>query len=197
MNEKLKIFEAGWPHDKDTVCGWSSNLQHTENIRYMLPRISKGLNIQSINDAGCGDLFWMQHMNLTGIDYAGYDSCERHNWPELREKGWKLETIDICNEDMRDCDLIFCRDVFIHLPNNMILDALDRFKKRAKYLCLTNFLQCEHCQFSNFDRITEPNMKHSKLDLRLKPFDLGPPLWIIPETTDYKSMSIWRTGNEL
>lgn len=199
MNEQMTIFEQGWPGE-DTICGWGSQMQHTKMVRTMLPRILKMANAKTMNDAGCGDLHWIKTLDLSGIDYLGYDLYERSTWPALREQGWNLQTADMVNEDLRPADLIMCRDVFIHLPNHMILDAMDRFKRTAKFLFTTNFLSPKDdapaedkiYQFTNFDRAGKTQMKHSKLDLRLAPFNLGNPLTMIAEDYPYKNMSLWR-----
>jgi hypothetical protein len=199
MHEQMTIFEQGWPGE-DTICGWGSTMEHTKMVRTMLPRILAMAKAKTVNDAGCGDLFWIKTLDLSGIDYLGYDLYERSTWPALREEGWNLQTADITTDDLRPSDLIICRDVFIHLPNHMILDALDRFKRSAKYLFTTNFLSPKDdapqedkiYQFTNFDRAAKTQMKHSKLDLRLSPFNLGNPMIMIAESYPYKNMSLWR-----
>lgn len=194
MNKDLQVFEQGWP-GKDTVCGWGSQLEHTHNVRSLLPRIIKEFGIKTMNDAGCGDLFWIKTIDLTGVDYRGYDAFKRSTWPALLADGWNLEVLDITSESMREADLVMCRDVFIHLPNNMVLNALDKFKGRHKYLLSTNFLSPgkndESYAFDNFNRTQTISMKHSKIDLRLPPFNLCDPLRMIIEDYPYKSLSLW------
>lgn len=195
MNEDLKVFEQGWP-GRGTVCGWGSQLEHTQEIREYLPRIIKSYGITSINDAGCGDLCWMQTLDFEGVSYKGYDVCERHTWLALREVGWDLSILDITSEDMRPADLVICRDVFIHLPNDMILKALDRFKRQHKFLLTTNFYcmgkQFPENNFSNFERPSIISMKHAKMDLRFPPFNLGDALFDIPEDYPCKTTSLWK-----
>ena len=52
------MFEKGWSAS-GTVCGWGSEIEHTENIRKQLPQIIKDYGSKSVNDAGCGDLHWI------------------------------------------------------------------------------------------------------------------------------------------
>lgn len=197
MEKDFKIFEQGWPGD-DTVCGWGSKMEHTETVRDMLPRIIQQHEIASINDAGCGDLWWIRHVDLTGVDYIGYDIYHRNTWDGLIKDGWDLRIWNVVTQDMRPCDLIMCRDVFIHLPNEMILQALERFRRQSTYLLATSFVSNGDGEYS-FDNETRhqlPNLKHAKLDLRLAPFNLGEPLYCFPEDYPNKNMSLWRLKNE-
>lgn len=191
MQEEMTIFEQGWPGN-DTVCGWGSKLEHTTSIRRLLPIIIQSIGAKTVNDAGCGDLFWIQKINLTRVDYMGYDLYERSTWAELRKKNWKLQTANIVEEDLRQSDLIICRDVFIHLPNDLILKTLERFKRTSKWLLATNFKSSDSIPVCNESRMTGPNMKHSKLDLTLPPFNLGNPITNIIEDYPNKTTSLWR-----
>jgi hypothetical protein len=199
MNENFGIFEQGWP-GHDTVCGWGSTVEHTRNIRTLLPRLLSEYGIESVNDAGCGDLFWLKTIDLKNmVDYQGYDLYRRSTWDDLEKEGWKLGILDITTESMREADLAICRDVFIHLSNKLVMDALDRIKTKHKYLLATNFLspgmEDHDYMFDNFSRISSTSMHHSKIDLRLPPFNLGSPLKIIPEDYPYKSTSLWNLSN--
>lgn len=187
----MTIFEQGWPGE-NTVCGWGSKLEHTKAIRRLLPLILQTINAKTVNDAGCGDLFWIQKIDLTGIDYVGYDLYERSTWPALRENGWKLQTANVVEEDLRPSDLIICRDVFIHLPNEMILKALERFKRTSKWLLTTNFKGSDATPVCNDLRMPGPRLKHSKLDLSLPPFNLGNTVTNIIEDYPNKTTSLWR-----
>lgn len=196
MQEQMQIFEQGWA-GKDTVCGWGSTIEHTEAIRRMLPNILKITRSESMNDAGCGDLFWIQKLDLSNIDYIGYDLYERSTWPALRDKGWKLQTADITKEDLRPADLTMCRDVFIHLPNHLVLEALNRLKRTTKWLFTTNYTSVEPLYgFSNMERMSSPRLQHAKLDLSIEPFNLGNPKLMMAEDHPYKYMALWRLNGE-
>lgn len=191
----LEIFSQGWPDQApDTVCGWGSSEPHTQLVRKGLMTILETYRVTTLNDAGCGDLAWMSTLDLRGISYVGYDVHERATWPELRRKGYRLQVVDITSEDLRPADLLICRDVFIHLPNDMILSALERFRRSCRLLLTTSYTSdpaLEKGAFSNFERMSEPSLRHSKLDLSLPPFDLGQPLERIPENSPNKYLGLW------
>lgn len=205
MNEEFKAFEAGWPGE-DTVCGWGSKMEHTNNIRQVLPKIIRDYEIKSINDAGCGDLHWIKNIDFgkLGVYYRGYDLYPRDSWKQLNEVWrdggpvWRMMIADVTTDVLPKADLAICRDVMIHLPNYAVQDVLENLKASHKYLLATNFVcppaidNMEHYAFSNFERIQHVSMHHSKLDLRLPPFNLGNPLRVITEDYPYKSIALWK-----
>ncbi|KAJ5682981.1 hypothetical protein N7462_006146 [Penicillium macrosclerotiorum] len=190
-----EIFLEGWPGQaSDTICGWGSSEQHTRLLRKKLVEVLNKFNVRTLNDAGCGDLAWMRMIDLDGIDYFGYDVHERANWAELRQRGFRLDVRDIATTELRPADLTICRDVFIHLPNNMILPALERFRHSAPLLLTSSYTSDPSLsggEFSNFKRMNEPSRRHNKLDLTLPPFSLGKPLLQIPEDSPNKYLGLW------
>jgi hypothetical protein len=176
------IFQEGWTAS-GTVCGWGSEIEHTVNIREDLLKIIQSYDIKTVNDAGCGDLNWISTIDLSEVDYLGYDLIPRELW----NKQLKCEQLDITNELMRPSDLIICRDVFIHLPNDLITKSLQLFRKSAKYLLSTTFIGAD-----NTERIESPSITYNKLDLSQSPFDLGDPLLLIEEDFENKFSCLWR-----
>jgi hypothetical protein len=194
-NPTLEVFSRGWPDQApDTVCGWGSSEPHTQLVRKGLMTILDTHRVSTLNDAGCGDLAWMRTLDLEGVSYVGYDVHERATWPELRKAGYRLEVVDITCEDLRPADLLICRDVFIHLPNDMILPALERFRRSCRLLLTTSYTSdpaLERGAFSNFERMSGPSLSHAKLDLSLPPFGLGEPMDRIPENSPNKYLGLW------
>lgn len=190
-----ETFLEGWPGQApDTVCGWGSSEQHTRLLRKKFAEVLNTFGVQTLNDAGCGDLAWMSMIDLGQIDYIGYDIYERANWAGLRQHGLRLDVLDIAANELRPADLIVCRDVFIHLPNDMILLALERFRRSAPLLLTSSYTSDPSLSegvFSNFKRMNEPSHHHNKLDLTLPPFSLGQPLLRIPEDSPNKYLGLW------
>lgn len=181
------VFKDGWPagtrEKGETVCGWSSEIAHTENIRTMLPKIIDEYNVLSINDAGCGDLCWMSQVDILDADYMGYDIVSRENW----NKKLRCQELDISKGVMREADMIICRDVFIHLPNDVVVETLELFKKCAPLLLTTTYEDAD-----NSNRIKKPSLKYAKLDLTSEPFFLGEPLLCLEEDYPGKFSCLWR-----
>tara|TARA_Y100001963_G_C6768111_1_gene443388 strand:+ start:44 stop:601 length:558 start_codon:yes stop_codon:yes gene_type:complete len=180
------VFEKGWTSERveQTVCGWGSEIEHTEQIRRLLPSILVSQNVKTFNDAGCGDLNWISTVDLGNVDYTGYDLVPRSKW----NRPLKCLQMDISKNVMRKADMILCRDVFIHLPNETILEILDKFKQSSDLLLTTTFLDCE----SNEGRIQEASTTYSKLNLELEPFNLDNPIVCIAEDYPHKYTCLWR-----
>ncbi|TRZ51624.1 MAG: hypothetical protein D4S01_04355, partial [Dehalococcoidia bacterium] len=57
---------------RESVSGYGSELQNTEEIRQALPHIISKYSIRSIVDVPCGDWNWMQKVELD-VNYIGLD----------------------------------------------------------------------------------------------------------------------------
>lgn len=199
--ESFDLFKYGW-EGKDTVCGWGSRTENTKNIRKdILTVINHIKNKEKIlelrlNDAGCGDMWWIRNLKTKfeeeNVNYHGYDLFSKPSWYDV---DLHCSQLNICEDQMRPCDLILCRDVFIHWPNEFILKALDLFKKSGKYLYSTSYTG-EYFEFYNNNRIEKFSMHHSKLNLCSPPFNLGTPELVTLENYKYgfseKVMCLWK-----
>lgn len=194
-NAGLEVFSEGWPGQaEDTVCGWGSSEPHTQLVRKGLAAIIDDYDVRSLDDAGCGDLAWMSTLDLGDVNYAGYDAHERATWSGLRDRGFRLEVADIAADELSPADLLICRDVFIHLPNDIVLAALANFRRSCRLLLTTCYVSDPDLpggEFSNYERMAEPSLRHAKLDLTLAPFGLGEPLERIPESSPNKYLGLW------
>ena len=91
---------------------------------------------------------------------------------------------------MRPCHYILCRDVFIHLPNKMIINALKLFRQSGWYLISTTFPGAK-----NYERAYKPTIEYYPLDLSEGPFFLGKPHGYLPESYEGKFLGIWWIEN--
>lgn len=117
-----------------TVCGQGSLHENTAKIRHWLPIVCKEYGIESIADAGAGDMHWIKSM-VWGVDYYPYDLIPRSH---------DIEKCDITRAKMRETDAILCRMVLNHLCDGddytRVDMALDNFVQTAKYLFATHFV---------------------------------------------------------
>ena len=125
LSEKM---QRGWV-SKETPCGSGSEKGRTKHIIKCLREVVKNYNIQSISDAGAGDLYWFpKDLN---VDYKGYDLFPRHE---------EVIEFDMTKEVLPKTDLILCRFVLNHLSVRMVKDSLENFKKSGStYLLITNW----------------------------------------------------------
>lgn len=141
--------------------GVGSTPEITKVLIEWLPRLVEKLDIHVVNDAGCGNLQWIERVEWD-VDYLGYDS------DPLREGIVKL---DITQEPMRKADLIICKDVFRHLTNEQIAKAISLFN--ATYL----ICDTDEGVAQDRDRDDAINMRHF----------LGDPLELIASIEERQS----------
>jgi len=68
-----EIYKKNYWGDKDTISGTGSNLIQTKLIIESIPNILKEYKISTILDIPCGNFYWMNNVNLNGINYIGVD----------------------------------------------------------------------------------------------------------------------------
>ena len=116
-----------------TDCGPGSSVEKTVTLRAFFDKCIIDYNIKTVNDIGCGDLYWITLDNRE-IDYIGYDSLIRTKALERLRHGWELVFGDVKSVNLRSCDLSLCKDVFRHHDNDGIEAILSNIKKSSKYL---------------------------------------------------------------
>lgn len=156
-----------------TICGNGSTLAHTKNIRVWLPEVVDRLGIQSVCDAGAGDLHWISRLTWD-VNYRAFDLI-----PRVRA----VEKIDITTEALPECDAILCRMVLNHLDEERIKMALGQFRKSAVYLIATQF---------NGEDLPQRSPQFTRLDLRRDPYNLGDPIESIQDGSEsICSLAVW------
>jgi hypothetical protein len=123
--------------------GEGSSLDQTAVVRLELNKIINELACQTILDIPCGDFNWMKFLKLEGIKYVGADIVPSLV-SALNEKysdGTKeFICLDIVANKLPRVDLIFCRDLFVHLSSKEIFSALRNIKSsQSTWLFTTNF----------------------------------------------------------
>ncbi|MBF0325784.1 MAG: methyltransferase domain-containing protein [Alphaproteobacteria bacterium] len=181
--------QNGWGA-KETKCGWGSTLAQTEVLRRKLPDLLRFLGADIVIDAGCGDANWISQISQDFRLYLGFDLVEeaimdmrkRHN----RRLSHSFAVADITRDVLPKGDVIVCRDVLTHLPADMTLEALARFKQSGSaYLLATTFTDT-----ANSD-IRIGGWYPS--NLTAAPFNLPPPRILLSEDLSgtTKSLGVW------
>jgi len=180
---------------KHSVSGPGSDRFQTRNIIKELPVLFYDMGISTVLDIPCGDFYWMNAIDLSGIKYIGVDIVK-----ELIQTNKKYEKENIIfrngnliTDELPTVDLILCRDCFIHFSFNDIYKALENiYKSGSKFLLTTTFID----RTENRDIITG---RGRVLNLEMEPFNFPKPLRIIVE--DYtlqdrkytdKSLGLWK-----
>jgi len=180
---------------KESRSGEGSSLLQTANIRREIPRLLKELNIETMLDAPCGDLFWIKEVDLPVKEYIGIDIVEDliiiNNKKHKTEQRSFLE-LNIIENVIPKADLIFCRDCLVHLSFDQCRKVINNLKKSGSIYLLTT-------TFTERSENEELNGIWRTLNLEKPPFNFPTPLQIINENcTEYngdysdKSLGLWR-----
>ena len=130
--------------DGDSVSGAGSGLARTADLRARLPDLLARLRVRSMLDAGCGDFYWMRAVELPVRRYVGVDVV-----PELvsrlstehARRGRRFLHADITRDALPKVDLVLCREVLFHFPDDDVRRALGNLRQRtrATWLLTTSF----------------------------------------------------------
>jgi SAM-dependent methyltransferase len=151
--------------------GAGSDPTNVEEYVRFLQDFIRTRGIRSIVDCGCGDWQLMRNFDLAGVDYLGIDlvpDVVARNQSEFGRPGVRFELGNFSEMELPSADLVLCKDVLQHLPDQNVfrfLAGLDRFK----YALLTNDLG------RNADRdatLAASSWHFAPIDLTAAPFSL-------------------------
>ena len=198
-NKFSKVFAKNLFQGSESLSGAGSDLVQTGAISRRLPELMQQLEIRNFLDVPCGDFNWMSKIKFSNVHYTGSDVV-----PEIIKKlskehsgnFRKFKELNIVREVPDSYDAIFCRDLFVHLSNKEILNAIDNFRKSgSRYLITTTFT--EVTKNSNLPIVTR-SVGWRPINLNLKPFNFPTPITLInEECTEYngkfsdKSLGVW------
>ena len=187
------IYESNHWSEDESVSGPGSTLEETEPLRRELPALLGELGATSLLDLPCGDFHWMQHTDLTGIDYIGGDLVgeliERNQARHARD-GVSFRKLDLVHDKLPQVDAVLCRDCLVHLSFADAHVALANVvRSGAGWLLTTSFPSVER----NDDIVTG---QWRPLNLTRPPFNLPEPAKRIAENcteTEFadKVLGVW------
>jgi SAM-dependent methyltransferase len=118
MNLNLqKLFSLLYGPDRSDNSVGASSISGTAQLRENIIALLKKHQIKSMFDAGCNDCNWSQFL-AESIDYKGGDvslAMVAHVWDKRSWLDVKLH--DATTDPFPDADVLFVRDVAIHLNN--------------------------------------------------------------------------------
>lgn len=177
-SDLARAFErarAGWGGN-----GCGSSEEKTAAIVAELPALLDSLGVRKLVDLGCGTMSWLapivEHLDYTGLDVVPeVIEDNRRAFPELRFGTGEIPA----------CDLVLCRDVIAHLPNQLVLETLGRIKRAAPHVLITSYPATR----------VNTNVEAGgwrPLNLQGRPFALPEPtIWI--KDSDFKVLCLWET----
>ena len=138
----------------------------------------KSLDKPTVVDLGCGDFcVGAQVRSLCG-PYIACDIVEpliERNKDKYRGLDVDFRAVDITADELPDGDVVFIRQVFQHLSNELIIKALPIISSKYKYLLVTEHVPSSLRFIPNIDKPTGPDTRLSNASgvvLTSPPFNL-------------------------
>ena len=194
-----KIYHSGGFGNSESRSGEGSDLEATKAVRESLPRLFKKYHIVSLLDIPCGDWFWMQHLDLSAIEYIGADIVDdiiRNNKNKFATKNISFKVIDLVVDNLPQVDLVLCRDCLIHLKLQDAQAAIQNIKRSGSKFLLTT-------TYTSLSKNQEIGIQFFRpINLQAAPFNFPQPIALISEkwrnnTGAYadKSLGLWRISD--
>ena len=194
MNSQLqKLFSIIYSPDQtgNSEVG-ASSVTDTSNLRIRIGELFVTHNIKSIFDAGCNDCGWMRHLiDSAKVDYRGGDISlamvadvwRRH--PEL-----DVQVHDATTDSFPAADLLFVRDVAIHLNNQDKQKLWQNWaNSNIPWILITHNLEVSE----NFDFVySEQLFPVSSANWNISPWNFPTPVDLVSEyDPGDRSMGLW------
>lgn len=176
--------------DDETVSGSGSRVEEARGLIMILPQLLEVLEAHSILDIPCGDFNWMQYVDLNGLKYHGGDIVPEmvaHNQERFGSSEVSFSHLDLTHDTLPPADIVMVRNCFTHLSFIQIQRCLNNLKNHdSQYLLMTTYTDLPSNQDIH-SGLWRP------LNLCEAPFNLPPPLKLIPEYAPGCSLGLWPT----
>ena len=194
-----RIYHTNLWSDPETRSGTGSSLDSTRVLREKLPEALEALGTRVLLDAPCGDFTWMDHVDLTGIDYIGADivpSIIESNRSDYARDGRSFVELDLTRDELPDADVLLCRDCLVHLSYANIGRVLENIgRSNIRFILMTAFP-------GRGDNKDVEDGDWRPLDFEAAPFSFPAPLITIVEECDEeggsyadKSLCAWAVSD--
>jgi len=175
----------------------ASSISGTHNLRPKIQNLFKKHNIKSIFDSGCNDCGWMTLViDSTKVDYHGGDiSLAMVADIRRRHPDFDVQVHDATTDPFPNVDLLFVRDVAIHLNNQ---DKRKLFQNwiasGIPWILITHNkeIQIEHNEHNEDFEYDGFNFPHASANWEIEPWNFPPPTDIIWEySIGGRAMGLW------
>jgi SAM-dependent methyltransferase len=120
--------------------GVGSHPLHSLEYSAFLQRFVHQNDVRGVVDFGCGDWQFSRYIDWSRVDYLGIDVVVKlidRNRAAFGATNIKFELFDSLDA-LPPADLLICKDVLQHLPNNTVANYLDVFRRKFKFMLVTN-----------------------------------------------------------
>jgi 2-polyprenyl-3-methyl-5-hydroxy-6-metoxy-1,4-benzoquinol methylase len=159
--------------DDESASGPGSGIVRTARVREVIRDLVDELGVESLLDAGCGDYYWMRLAELPLREYVGVDvvpTLIKDLRRSFEKPGVRFVCADISRDRLPRADMVLCREVLMHFPDDDVMTALSNLKRtHARWFLTTTFVD---------RRVNEPIELGAwrPVNLEAPPFNLPPPL---------------------
>ncbi len=178
-----EVFEhKDWSRGTEGVSksGFNASLRSTRRLRQAFPALFADYGIKRFVDAPCGDFFWMQHVDLTGIEYWGLEISKTLNDfnQQFTSDTRHFGIADITSDPLPAADLLMVRDCLVHLKFEMRWAFFENFlASNITYLLITSWLRPDN-------RWVYRNGGEKSFNMTAEPFSFPEPERFILETAN-------------
>jgi hypothetical protein len=150
--EAAMLFKEYWTQDyyrrlrwheegMESIAGYGTSLGALATTIEELPNILAKYEINSILDAPCGDFYLMKKIDLSDVKYIGIDLVdEQIERNKLLYPSFDFRAMNMVTDELPLCDLVFSRDILIHLSDDDIIRYITNCKKSGiKYLMTSTY----------------------------------------------------------
>ena len=113
-----------------------SSCNATVELRCWLPLFCRAVSAHTLLDYGCGARGWFNGCDIRPTRYVGVDvdedtiSYNKTVYPAI-----EFHHLEGSGHDVPQADVVFCKDVFQHLPNDDVISTLEAIcETRARFL---------------------------------------------------------------
>jgi len=194
-----RIYSTNLWSDAESRSGVGSTLDSTAVLRTELPAALRQLEARVLLDVPCGDFTWMEHVDLSGIEYIGGDIV-----PSIVEANQRLHAtesrsfvqLDLTRDKLPNADVLLCRDCLVHLSYANIRAVFANIaRSNIRYVLMTSFPG----RADNYD-VVDGDWR--ALDFQAPPFSFPAPRLAIVEQCEEedgsyadKSLLAWRVDD--
>jgi hypothetical protein len=194
-----RIYSTNLWSDPESRSGVGSALDATRVVRAELPNALRELDARVLLDVPCGDFTWMEHVDLSGIQYIGGDivpSIVAEN-QRLHDSGSRrFALVDLTRDELPDADVLLCRDCLVHLSYANIRAVMANIaRSNIRYVLMTSFP-------GRGDNRDVQDGDWRTLDLQAPPFSFPEPRLTVVEQCEEedgsyadKSLLAWRAAD--
>ena len=121
-----EIYQKNVWGNSESHSGHGSSASATRFLRTALSQLLSDLGVKSMLDVPCGDFNWMRLLDLR-IDYFGADIVPQlieANQRKYSRPGRAFGLLDVVKDPLPNADLVFSRDLLVHLSEQDIRSAL-------------------------------------------------------------------------